>query len=129
VEGAERQLVATITHPRAEGRVEAGLAPAGYGGWTVSTTIEVGGRGLLRPVFWLVTPFVRGYAERWLDAFAATLPKQVTGLNRELVTEFGGRPDPQLLAAHGLEDLFDALARSLPPELDRGSPGPVSPTR
>jgi hypothetical protein len=127
-EGPEPQLVARLTHPRARARVETRLAAAGRGAWTLTMQIEAGGRGLLRPVVWLLTPFLRSHAQRWLDAFLARLPEHVTQLNRELAAEFGGSPDPQLWAAGVLEDLFDALARSLPPELHRGSPAHMSPT-
>jgi hypothetical protein len=122
-EAGEPQLVATVTHPRARARVEGGLAAAGDGGWTVTAKIEAEGRGLLRPIVWLLTPFLRGHARRGLDAFLATLPEQVADLDRELAAEFGGSPDPQRLAARILEDLFDVVAGSPTPEPDRGPTG------
>lgn len=112
--GSAPQLVAQARHRRAQGRAEVAIREADAGSWTVDVTIRARGRGLARPIVALLTPFLRGYAQRGLDAIIGRLPEQVDHLNHGLREEFGPLPDPEQMADKVLKDLLDDVAEHVP---------------
>lgn len=108
--GSEPQLVAIAGHPRGRGRAEVVITDTDPGTWTVGTTLSVGGAGVLRPVVGVAGLILRGRARRQLDEFLVGLPGQLAEQQRQLYERWGQYPDPELIAADALAELFAATA-------------------
>jgi hypothetical protein len=104
------QLVAEARHGRARGWAEVAIREAGAGFWTVEVALRARGRGAARPVLAILTPLVRRYAQRGLDALLDELPEEVDQFNRELREQFGPSPDPEQVADKVFHDFLAGLA-------------------
>ena len=104
------QLVVEARHGRAQGRADVAIREADAGFWTVDVAIRARGRGVARPMVAILTPFLRRYAQRGLDAFIGRLPEEIDQFNQELREEFGPSPDPEQVADKVLNDLLAGVA-------------------
>jgi hypothetical protein len=113
-ENGEPQLVVTATHPCVRATADLGVAPAAPGRWTMATRGDAGGVGWMRPVVWLITPFVRGPVLRGVDEFLVVLTGCLDALSRKMAGRYPASPDPDTLAAQMMAELISSVPTTTP---------------
>jgi hypothetical protein len=103
----------TVRHRHAKGRATLAVDAAVAGEWTSSFDIMGRGRGVLRPVVAVASPFVRGALNRKLASLLRHDGPRVARLNEQIADEFGAPADPEEIAAAVMKELLDAVAEQV----------------
>jgi hypothetical protein len=108
------QFTGLLRHRHLRGRASIAIAETDSGRWDIDIRLRVRGRGLVRPIFAIASPFFGRVARRRFEEAVGQLPEKVEKFNREVLTRFGGIPSPQSLANDALDGLLADVAEHLP---------------